>query len=69
MNLNRYLRTEHLAIGLTLTDDEHFVYLKQNGYFKAIWGSFAPTLIAEVIHEADQILEWKTSGIIFTKAE
>ncbi len=69
MNINEYLRKEHLAIGLTLTDDEHLVYLKQNGSVRAVWSSLAGIPIADIIHEADQILEWKMSGIIFTKAE
>ena len=67
MNLNKYLSKEHLAIGLTLTDDEHFVYLKQNGSFKAVWSGLAEIPITDVIHEADQILNWSVSGISFQK--
>ena len=64
MNLNKYLSKEHLAIGLTLTDDEHFIYLKQNGAIKAVWSSLSGVLaLTDIIHEADQILNWSLSGI------
>ena len=67
MNLNKYLSKEHLAAGITLTDDEHFVYLRQNGSFKTTWSALADIPIAVVIHEADQILNWSMSGVSFEK--
>ena len=67
MNLNKYLSKEHLAAGITLTDGEHLVYLKQNGAIKAAWSGSADILIADVIHEADQILNWNVSGVSLEK--
>ena len=67
MELSKYLRPEHREAGLTLSDNEDFVWLKYHGEEKAVWSSLTPTLIADILHEADQILNWSVSGVSFGK--
>ena len=64
--LGKLLKPEHSAIGLTLEEDEDFVYLIKNGHTLAIFSSKNVT-IQSIIQEADQHLEWSRSGITFEK--
>lgn len=64
--LSKILKLEHRNIGLTLEENEDFVYLVKNGHTIAVFSSRGAT-IEEVLHEADQQLEWNRSGITFEK--
>lgn len=64
--LTKLLRQEHRDIGLTLEEDEDFVYLVRAGHTVATFSATGAT-IESIIREADQHLEWSRSGITFEK--
>lgn len=53
--LDKFLTIEHRQRGMTLTEDDHMVYLTKNGHTVAVWSAQGATL--EGIHkEADRML-------------
>ena len=67
--LSAVLSEEHKHIGkLYLVEDEDFVYLMKSGenISKAIFNSKTVTF-ADIRYEADQVMNWAKSGIIFEK--
>jgi hypothetical protein len=53
--LDRILSAEHRQHGLYLTEDDHMLYLIQNGHTVAFWSALGATL-EEIQREADKQL-------------
>ena len=68
--LANLLTAEHESIGFYLVEDEDFLYLMKQGdpLPQKIFSSKAVTL-HEIRYEADQLLNWTKSGIIFERAD
>jgi hypothetical protein len=64
--LTEVLRKEHIAAGLMLEESEDELQLKQGEKVLASWSSHGAT-IESVLHEADQVVEAKKSGVEFAK--
>jgi hypothetical protein len=61
--LNNILSKAHVDAGLSLEDDEDFIYLKKDGKEVACFNILAT--VVDILHEADQQVCWKKSGIEF----
>jgi len=59
--LDKVLKPEQKAAGISLEEDDHGVYLMHEGKVKVRFGYMAT--VESVWHEADQIVAWQRSGI------
>ena len=67
MDISNILTKEQREAGLTLEEDVFEVTLRLGDKVIAVFGPSA--LIEHIRYTADQAIEWKRSGITFTKGE